>query len=258
MNRNRPKKTFPSVEKTKKRLRHAINGYTRFILRHYPDRLRDGRPLFPMTLKDLLLYIDYKTPLCLYWTMRKNMSVLHYHPAHGDKWKKNVLENLIVLKKFNELREAADVEAAAVAYQNNNGSSSLGHSSVSDNDESDNNDESCQIIPGEKKGFMITKAKPLIFPPTPSLAPPALAPASPEGNISSKQKTRKLVPVRRTLKNGIITMNLDADLLASKVRVIPYMTPIIPRQLPSIPSCSPTIVIKPNEADITTNSSSSV
>ncbi|KAI9488526.1 hypothetical protein BDB00DRAFT_877313 [Zychaea mexicana] len=212
----------------KERIESSTNLYIRFVNECRQDRLR-GKPLFPMTVEDLCSYIDYKIQHCKYKSMQKHISVLQCHPKHDDHWRKEVYENLTVIKRMIHYRESEvlatrppspvpDIEALYAGVNR-------------------------QVVPKPTRGVMISAVKP----PTPSPSrhqqevknrgPLAL---TPEKIVQAKRKiedTEYLSPTKKKcVYNGSTRMmQINVSELASKVRIYPDVTPILQRPRPVDP-----------------------
>ena len=137
------------------RLHYSVVGYHRFIKYYYSERLEEERPLFPMTVNDLCVYIDYKIQHCVYCSMQKHISVLQHHPDHGEWWKNEVLQNLAVLRKMIHYRKLEEEEAAAT----NNGKKKredaqelLATKSIVPSGKEEEEADNCMVIAGATKG----------------------------------------------------------------------------------------------------------
>ncbi|KAI9263175.1 hypothetical protein BDA99DRAFT_509515 [Phascolomyces articulosus] len=200
------------------RYRRAIADYERFIKIHRPDRLHDICPVFPVTKSDLCLYIDYKAHF-RYQNLQRYLSALKLHPKHGTHWVNTVLRSNIVEEKKRRLRLLETSQDNKLKY---------GYNYCIEEHEKINN-----VFSGvNKKGHNIV---------TPKL------PSSKESRIKNQKIA---VPIQGNMNNqtllhvttkyGIIsssprkieetmhlrTIELNVNQLATKVHIIPYVTPI--------------------------------
>ncbi|KAI8147786.1 hypothetical protein BJV82DRAFT_593350 [Fennellomyces sp. T-0311] len=69
----------------------SVRAFDQFIKTYHKDRYDSTLPLFPITVKYLRLFIDYKSKTCRFKAIQWLVGGLSKHPKHDKKWKEKVL-----------------------------------------------------------------------------------------------------------------------------------------------------------------------
>ncbi|KAI9323385.1 hypothetical protein BX666DRAFT_2022132 [Dichotomocladium elegans] len=79
-------------------------SFMRYLFVTNPSRLESGRPVFPLTVDDLLEYINFRSKTSTFRTIQWYIRSLHHDPLHGPHWRQQVFFHPRVVELLESLR----------------------------------------------------------------------------------------------------------------------------------------------------------